>query len=235
MRHAALHTRLAVVAAAFVASAAATACGEAAQGPAFERSAPLALSVEWPAGTTANAVFGADIDSVSVVVARRNESTAAEAVFPFPAGREGLAITLDVPLEQKTETLSVYVDLRAGQSTRFYSNAQVVLRVGTIPAIPSLPLTYVGPGFDAVFLTISPRTGFVVPGGTLQFSASAQNGQQAIVAPPIGWSVSDTRLATISASGLLTARSGTGTVRVRAVTPNGVADSLNVLISAQLP
>lgn len=229
MRLRALCTRLSITAA----SAGVFACGEPAQAPEFERSAPIALALAWP--TTADAVFGANIDSVDVTVSRRNESTALQTVIPFPAREEGLRVTIDVPLEQKVETLYVYIGLRAGQSTLYNGSGQVVLRVGTVPAAPALPLLYVGPGYDAVLVSISPRTAFVVPGGTLQFSALVQNALQAAVTPPLGWSVNDTRLATISAAGLLTARSATGSVRVRVATPTGAADSIDVLISAQLP
>jgi hypothetical protein len=216
-----------------VATAAVLACGEAVQAPEFERSAPIALALAWP--TTADAVFGASIDSVDVTVSRRNESTAMQTVIPFPAREEGLRVTIDVPLEQKVETLYVYVGLRAGRSTLYYGFGEVVLRVGTVPATPALQLEYGGPGADAVSVSIIPRTAFVVPGGTLQFSALVQNALQAAVTPPLGWSVSDTRLATISTTGLLTARSATGSVQVRVATPTGVADTIDVLISSQLP
>lgn len=229
MRFPTLRTLLPIAAA----TAAVLACGESAQAPEFERSAPIALALAWP--TTTDAVFGASIDSVDVTVSRRNESTAMQTVIPFPAREEGLRVTIDVPLEQKVETLYVYIGLRAGQSTLYNGYGQVVLRVGTVPAAPALSLEYVGPGYDAAFVSISPRTAFVVPGGTLQFSALVQNAMQAAVTPPLGWSVNDTRLATISAAGLLTAKSANGTVRVRVVTPTGVADSIDVLISTQLP
>lgn len=229
MRFRSLCTRLTIAAAA----AGAIACGESAQAPEFVRSAPIALALAWP--TTADAVFGASIDSVDVTVSRRNESTALQTVIPFPAREEGLRVTIDVPLEQKVETLYVYIGLRAGQSTLYNGYGQVVLRVGTVPAAPALPLEYVGPGYDAVFVSISPRTAFVVPGGTLQFSALVQNALQGTVTPPLGWSVNDPRLATISAAGLLTAKTTNGTVRVRVTTPTGVVDSIDVLISTQLP
>jgi len=230
MRLPALRSRLLLAA---TATAAAIACGEPAQAHEFERSAPMALALAWP--TTTDAVFGASIDSVDVTVSRQNESTAIQTVIPFPVRDEGLRVTIDVPLEQKVETLYVYIGLRAGQSTLYNGYGQVVLRVGTVPAAPALPLQYVGPGYDAVFVSISPRTAFVVPGGTLQFSALVQNALQAAVTPPLGWSFNDTRLATISSAGLLTAKSANGSVRVRVATPTGVADSIDVLISTQLP
>lgn len=211
------------------------ACGELASAPAAERVAPLALAFAWPDADPANSVLGADIDAVRIVVSRRNESTAADTTIAFPTGRNEFRAAVDVPLEQRVETLYVYVDMMAGQATRYYASEEIVLRNGIVPALPPLELFYVGPGSDAVSVNLTPRTSFVPLGGTVQFTATAQNGQQQLVTPPIAWSVSDRQRATISALGLLQARNRPGTVWVRALTPNGVGDSLQVNISAQLP
>lgn len=224
-----------LIAAVLMAGGAAVACGEPAQGPLARAGAPLALAVGWPGSGTANAVFGADIDAVRVAVYRRNEATAVDTTFRWSVTSEELRLAVDVPLEQKVETLYVYVDLLAGQSPRFYGSGEVVLRAETVPPTPAFELFYVGPGSDAVFLTVSPRGAFVLPNGTLQMSAVAQNGQQLVVTPPLAWSVSDTRLATISATGLLTARGATGVVQVRAATPTGLVDSVAVTIATQVP
>ena len=210
------------------------ACGELAQPATRLASVPLALSVQWPQGTMANAVFGTDIDSVDVTVSRPNESLAASAVVPFPAGQEQLRFTIDVPLQQDVETLYVYLQMRAGPTTLFYGSGEAIVRRGTVPFMPVLPLNYGGPGYDAAFVTISPRPAtapLVVPAGaTLQFSAVVQNSFQAVVTPPLGWSVSDTRLGSIDASGRFTAKSLAGSLFVRVATPTGVTDSVAVTI-----
>jgi hypothetical protein len=216
-------------------AAALGACGERVAGPSSAGVAVLALQPRWPAAVMANAVFGAGIDTVEITVSRQNEQTAASRVVPFPSGQEGLRFSLSVPLTQRTETLYVSIDLRQAGTTMFYGNAQVVLSNGAIPQAPDLPLFYQGPGYDAVFVSLTPRTGFVQPGDTVQFSAVAQNGQQQIVAAPIAWSLSDSSLARIDATGRFISRGGLGTVRVRATTPTGVADSLSVTISPQVP
>jgi hypothetical protein len=232
MPHRPLHTCIAVVA-----TLAVVACGEPAQGPVEMAGAPLALAVAWPGsgGATANSVFGAAVDAIRVGVYRQNEATAVDTIFSWSTTSEELRIAVNVPLEQKVETLYVYLDLLAGQATHFYGSSQVVLRAETVPPTPVFELFYVGPGSDAVFLTVTPRGAFVQPNGTLQMSAVAQNGQQAVVTPPIAWSVNDTRLATISSTGLLTARSTTGVVQVRAATPTGLIDSIGVTISPTVP
>ncbi len=210
------------------------ACGERIAGPAAG-TAVLALQPRWPSAVMANAVFGAGIDTVEVTVSRQSEETAAHEVVPFPSGQEGLRFNLNVPLRQRTETLYVYIDLRQDGATVFYGSSQVVLTAGAVPRVPELPLFYQGPGYDAVFVSLTPRTGFVQPGDTVQFSAVAQNGQQQVVAAPIAWSLSDSSLARIDANGRFISRGGLGTVRVRATTPTGVADSVTVAITTQVP
>jgi len=215
---------------------AALSCGTLPPEPSLSSSgASLALALQWPEPTTANAVFGAGIDSVSVFVYRNDESTAADTIFPWAAGDEELRLAVDIAMRQEVETVYVNLDLRAGQTTLYYAYGQAILRRASVPAAPAMPLQYIGPGYDAAFVTITPRGTTVLPGGTATFSASAQNGQQAIVAAPIGWSVSDTRLGTIDAQGVFTAKSALGTVRVRAITPTGIRDSVDVAVASTLP
>jgi hypothetical protein len=214
----------------------AAACGELAEQPLDRSSTPLALAIAWPGSDDrANSVFGADINRVRVQIYRPNEQTVVDTVFDFATSSEEFRLAVDVSLLQPVETLYVYVDLLADQSPRYYGSSLVVVRAETVPPTPAFELNYVGPGYDAVFATVTPRGAFVVPNGTLQMSVNVQNGQQQVVSPPIAWSVNDTRLATISSTGLLTARVTQGSVMVRAFTPNGVADSIAVTISTQVP
>jgi uncharacterized protein YjdB len=74
----------------------------------------------------------------------------------------------------------------------------------TVPATPSI--------------TVSPNTGEVVRGQTLQFSVSGS------VSPPVSWSTTDLGIATINASGLLTGVAP-GAVRVFAVDNAGRRDT----------
>jgi hypothetical protein len=213
-----------------------SACGELAQEPQFRpASAPLALALALPAAGTASSAWGADLDAVRVTVSRRNESTALDTLIAWSADADGLRLAFDIPLEQRVETLFVSVDLLAGQAIHFYANNTVVLRAEVVPAIPPLPLTYIGPGSDAVSFSVTPRSAFVLPRGTLTFVASAFNGQGLPVAAPVAWSVSDARIGSISATGVLTATARTGSVWVRAAIPTGLADSVQVLVATQAP
>lgn len=214
----------------------ASACGELAQEPQLRTvSAPLAFALALPPSAGASSAFGADLDAVRVFVGRRNESTALDTTIAWAPAAAGLRLAFDIPLEQRVETLYVAVDLLAGQAVRYYASTEVELRAEVVPSIPALPLTYIGPGYDAVSFSVTPRSAFVLPRGTLTFVATAFNGQGLPVAAPVAWSVSDARLGSISATGVLTATARTGSVWVRAAIPTGLADSVQVLVAAQAP
>lgn len=222
---------------AFAAALLMAACGELAHEPALSKGAPLALAIALPGEGAARSIFSADVDAVRIHVSRRNEQTAVDTTIRWAATDQEFRLAINVLLVQRVETLYVYVDLMAGQATRFYASHQVVLRAEVVPAIPPFELFYIGPGYDAVFITVNPRGVVLQPRGTVQMSASVQNGQGLVVTPPVAFSVSDTRLATISATGLFTAKAIVGPVWVRAATPTGLRDSVQVLISTspQLP
>lgn len=193
---------------------------------------PLALAMS-ETGGQASAVFGAGIDTIRITVSRQNESTAAQATIAVRPSDDEFRIALDVPVTQAVESLYVYVDLYAAGTLLYYTNAPVVVRNGAVPPMPPLPLTYFGPGSDAIAVFISPRTAAALTGDTLFFSATAQGAFQGTTPAPIAWAVSDAALATIDMTGRFIARSTPGSVWVRAFTPTGVADSVLVPISAR--
>jgi hypothetical protein len=213
--------------------AAAIACGDVLE-PSAAKHPGMALAVARPtAGSTTASVFGAAIDTVYVLISRPNESIAAETTVAFPATDDALSLKLDIDLTAEAETLWAYIEMRDGSSTLWYGSAELILRERTVPKVPEFALTYIGPGYDAVSVTISPRQTFVGAGFSVQYGATAYNGQGQPVPAPIGWNVSDPRIATVDATGYLTARAGAnGVVRVRAFTPTGVADSLDVNVSS---
>jgi hypothetical protein len=80
-------------------------------------------------------------------------------------------------------------------------------------------------------VSITPRTSFIFAGNSASHTATAYDVQGTPVGAPIGWSVSDTRLATVDSNGLVTAKSANGQLWLRALTPTGVGDSLNITVS----
>ncbi len=218
-----------------VATVAAGACGELAQQPKLAGGVPLALALAFPGEQMPSSVFGADIDAVRIYVARQSEETVIDTVIPWALRDDEFRLAVNLPLVQRVETLYVNVDLLAGQATRYYGYGSIIVREEALPALPPFEMYYVGPGADAAFITVTPRGLALQPRGTNQMSVNVQNAQGQTVTPPVEWSVSDTRLATISATGLLTAKAILGPVWVRAATPTGLVDSVSVLIATQLP
>lgn len=212
-----------------------TSCGREPAGAGTMRvTLPIAFAMSETTGG-ANSVFGAGIDTIVVSVARFNESTAASARIAVDPADQEFRIAVDIPLVQPVESLYVYVDLYAAGSVLYYANAPIIVRNGAVPAMPPLPLTYIGPGSDAIAVFISPRTASAFTGDTLLFSATAQGALQGTTPAPIGWATSDRNLATIDANGRFIARTTPGSVWVRGFTPTGVADSVLVPILARVP
>jgi hypothetical protein len=211
----------------------AIACGEV-LAPSASHHSPMAFALARPTeGTTTGSLFGADIDTVYVLISRPNESIAAETTVTFPATENALSLKLDIDLTAKVETLWGYIELRDGPSTLWYGSAEIILRERTVPKVPEFALTYIGPGYDAVTVGISPRTTFIAAGFSVQYGATAYNGSGQPTPAPIGWNVSDPSIATVDQTGKLSARAGAnGMVRLRAFTPTGVADSLDVNVSS---
>jgi hypothetical protein len=83
-------------------------------------------------------------------------------------------------------------------------------------------------------VTVSPTSASLAVGGTRQFSASARDASgNAISGKTFTWSSSNTAVATVSASGLVTARAA-GTASIRAVT-DGKTGTATVTVQAQAP
>ena len=97
---------------------------------------------------------------------------------------------------------------------------------------PTDPLTPDGPSSSVVSLAISPPQADVVAGTTLQLSVVALNGQgMPVDDAPVSWSADKASVATVSASGLLTAVAA-GSVTVKATSGSVTASSV---ISVKTP
>ena len=201
-------------------------------------SATLALLPTFAAGTNLDAL-SLVIDNVHVVVFRpASETVVTDVTTPFSVDAQEVRLIVRVPLEEPSETLFVGVDLRAGSQVLFSGGQSMAVTSGAIVTPPTpVPLAYFGPGANIAGLIILPRDTTVTTGDSLQFTVTANDSGQAPVPDfYVGWSTSDTLLGTVNATGLFrapvvaAARAG---VRVRAITPTGVADS--VLVTFQVP
>ena len=201
-------------------------------------SATLALEPTFAAGTNLDAL-SLVIDRVRVVAYRSaSEEVVADQTTPFAVDAQEVVLTIRIPLEQPTETLSVSVDLLAGSQALFSGGQSMTVTSGatTTPPAP-VTLFYFGPGANVAALIILPRDTTVTTGDSLQFTVTAIDAAQAPVPDfYVGWSTSDSLRGTVNATGLFRAaavapvRAG---VYVTATTPTGVSDS--VLVTLQAP
>jgi hypothetical protein len=180
-------------------------------------------------------------DRVRVVLRRQDGSIAIDTVINFPAGQSEVSVSLNIPLgvdaPSTGEPLALslkYVNTRG--DTVFSGGPSTVLARpntpgSTAPAPVTVPVQYTGTGSSAVRVVIAPRTGSANTGGTFAFSAIALDAAGVQVAgTPIGWSSLDARaeVPIISqGSGNALVR---GTSRIRAVIPNGAADTVDLTI-----
>ncbi len=208
------------------------ACGDATGGPGTGTVA-LALRPSFAAGTHLDAL-SLVIDNVHVTVYRpASEQVVTDETAPFNVDAQEIRLTVRFDLEQPSETLYVVLELRAGSQVLFAGGEFVAVRAGGGSTAPVLiPLGYIGPGANVAALTISPRDTTLTPGASAPFDVSAIDSAQAPVTSfYAGWSTSDTALATVNAAGLLsTVASRNGTVYLRARTPTGVADSVQIIL-----
>jgi hypothetical protein len=202
--------------------------------------ATLALAPTFAAGTRLDAL-NLVIDNVRVTVLRpAAETVLADQTAPFNVESQEVLLAVLVPLQQPSETLFVGVELRAGTQVLFSGGQTMAVTSGVVAGAPvPVQVGYVGPGANVASLIILPRDTTVSTSDSLQFTVTAIDAAQAPV-PDFyaGWSTSDTLLARVDATGLLIAppvapvRAG---VRVRAITPTGVGDSVLVTFQGPAP
>jgi hypothetical protein len=200
-----------------------TTCDRPAAGPGGR--AALAVEVVMPASPDL-ALFNLTIDNVRLIVVRPPADTVFDEVFAFPANQTELPIEADIPLEVSPETFQVTIHLLSGTQVLFSGTQDVSLTEGTSNPPAQLLVTYSGPGQNVASLTIGPLDSVLTQGGTLQFRLTARDGQGAVV-PNFyaSWTTSDTTIARVDATGLLTAPLVRNSVNVLARTANNVTAS----------
>jgi len=196
-----------------------TTCENEAAGPARHRAA-LAIRAELPPAADL-AGFGLTIDNIRLIVVRPPSDTALDSTFAFGANADSLQVTADIQLEQSPETFQVTIQMLSGSTLLFSGTQNVALSSGQRSTPAQIPVSYAGPGQNVATLTIDPLDSVLTQGGTLQFRLTARDAQNAIV-PTFyaSWTTSDTNVAKVDATGVLTAPLSRATVNIIARTPN---------------
>lgn len=151
----------------------------------------------------------------------------------FGVTAEELRLSIPVPLASSQQNVRVTLRLLSGATELFVGSSDVDLSVGQTTTSETIPVTYVGPGANAVGLIIEPFDTTVTAGSTTPFRATAINGQeQDVGAFYMRWSLSSTANgASIDAAGRFKAPSQAGSLWVRGNLPNGVDDSVQVTVT----
>ncbi len=175
-------------------------------------------------------------ERVRIVFRRSDGSAALDTTVLFPSNADSIALDLRVPLATGAPESGEPMNLALA-----YVNAtgDTVFRGGPVPVVAQLrapgtpppppapvPLSYVGPGAQATAVTIAPDTLTVTAGNAFAFTATARDGQGAIIAGvPIVYTTLDPLRATLTsaANGTGTTTPSRGLARIVAELPTGAA------------
>jgi YVTN family beta-propeller protein len=177
------------------------------------------------------ASFGLAIDQVRIIVVRPAADTLADTTVALPPDSSSLDLDIHVSLLSSPETLSVSIIALSGTTPLFQgtSNVEVTSGSGT-PTPTEIPVdTYVGPGAGVDSIVVLPAAPFIYVNDSLRFQVQAFDSSGAPLTQfYVSWSTSDSTIARVNGFGVLRAPGTRSSVRVRARTPGGVADSVTV-------
>ncbi|MGH7521186.1 MAG: hypothetical protein ACREMI_07890 [Gemmatimonadales bacterium] len=184
--------------------------------------APLAVAPVLPSRATM-ADFGLTIDGVRFVVVRLPTDTVADTTVAVLPDVHEVTVDIRVPVFSSHDSVSVSVIALSG-TLPLFAGTRVVPIPTPLPPPEILVDQYVGPAVDSI--VIQPRGPFVRLSDSLRFQLLAFNGGVPVSLFYVSWTTSDTTLAPISPLGMLHAPGARSSVRVRARTPSGAADSV---------
>ena len=187
------------------------------------------------------AAMGLEVTSVRIMLANLSGTVALDTVIAFPAGTDNLSVDLPINIPGREQEFNATVQLRdASGAVQFASTQRVTARDVSLPSspAPAFTLVYVGPGYNAKLMTVTPSDATVFPGATQQLVATATDPAGAPVSDLlVSWTSSDTSIAKLTATGnvsaTVSARGPRGTVTFTARTPTGVAGTATLTVRPQ--
>lgn len=187
------------------------------------------------------AAMGREVTSVRITLANLSGAVALDTVIAFPVGTDNLSVELPIDILGREQQFNATVQLRdASGAVQFSSTQRVTARDASLPALPAsaITLVYVGPGYNAKIVVVSPSDATVLPGATQLLIATATDPAGGSVSDLIvSWTSSDTSIARITGTGNVSAtvlaRGPRGTVTFTARTPTGVAGTAKLTVRPQ--
>ncbi len=155
-------------------------------------------------------------------------------IIEVTPGQDVYDLSVEVPGITPGEPVSVVIIAMQGETTLFESPPLTVATTDTQTATPpqpfSVPLTYTGPGAEAVSVEILSSGAVLAPGGTRTLEAVV-TGSDGVAMPdvPLGWTSAAPSVASVNAGGTV-AGGGGGRTQVTVTTPTGLSTSVWVYV-----
>ncbi len=216
-------------------------CGE--DNPSGPSGSPVVGRMEFVSGPIlSGGFFGPNlpIDRVHVVIVRPPSTIVKDTSRAFNPNANQLRLDLPILLRAAAESLDVTLELLSGTTVLFSGTSRLEARSGppsTTPP-PAIPLVFIGPGSDLASLLLEPVDSTLTQGDSLSMRVSATDISQAPVPSfYVGWSSSDTTVATVNGAGVVRGRVPRGMVYIRARSPatlqapTGVVESTTVSLT----
>ena len=156
-----------------------------------------------------------------------------DVTFEVTPGEDVYDLSVEVPGITPGEPVCVTIIAMDGETVLFESPPLTVATTDTQTATPpqpfSAPLTYTGPGADAVGVEILSTGAVLPPGGSRTFEAEVLGGDGSVLTDvPLGWTVASPAVASVTDAGAVTG--GGGRTLVTVTTPTGLSASVWVYV-----
>jgi len=195
---------------------------------------PLLLAPYVSAGGSGSA--GAStigIDNAHIVVRTGAGTVVLDTVVLFPADRDELRLKAAVPVRGASEVFTARIRLRSDTLVLFDGSETREARLwSAAPPIFEIALSYVGPGSTAVRVELPGPEIPIRVNETVQLNALVLDARGTPLNDvPIIWSSSDRDVATVSATGLVTAGVRQGAVTITAQLFSGLGANTDVIVA----
>lgn len=174
------------------------------------------------------AEMGISVTHARIRLRTGNGTVSRDTTIAFGAD-DTLRVRIPIEIQGTEQTFSALVELRDAAGIVLFAQTQdVIARAAHLPAAPApvIALEYVGPGAAARAIAVSPGD-LTVPGNTdAMLTAVATDSAGTLITDLlVGWTSSDTAVATVRAVGPIATVRGTGrrgAVVITATSPNGL-------------
>lgn len=180
------------------------------------------------------AAMGISVTHVRIRLRAADGTLSRDTTIAFGAD-DTLRVRIPIEIQGTEQTFSALVELRDATGTVLFARTQdVIARAAHLPATPApvIALEYVGPGAAARAIAVSPAD-LTVPGNTeaILTAVATDSVGNPVADLLVGWTSSDSAVATVRAVGPIATVRGTGrrgAVVITATSPNGLVGTVRL-------